>query len=238
MKVNSIRYVIAMGNVDMGDRIRRRKVEDALPDIDFSYIGTPAGLPIDIPRMIGNTRDAQTHAKAQIQLSNTAVNMAVFFDEDYQNNRDLCLESFYEVAGSLDSIVRQVAGPGNVRHIGVIAQYIDDEVEAPQEKLRDKMMPIHFNDREIFDLEGRFALSVPESYFVNVTFSVLHTHPEDDGDIKDALGLVVDINDRYGYEYQQKLSRSENLADIRQLHDKAFACLPVLLEKGEFNIDA
>lgn len=217
MIVNTIQYTMNLQEYDISSKEFRRALEDALDDFQFSSFNYPQNImPMggEVPLMLGLT----VHGHAQIQLTRRGIHLLVRYDENYWHDLDKC---FSYACTKIERIKKLVAAQHkSIRYEGLIAQYIFPEEKKPIENFLSNMVAIKYGNRKIADIALKICFVDKDRFFTNFSFSVLHT----ENNSKDqAIGVVVDINNRYGVENCKSSDSDDDLSTMVDMHREIVA---------------
>lgn len=157
------------------------------------------------------------------------VQLATSFDENYNASLDKC---YNYVSERLQNVYNCLGEIGlNAVYAGLITNVEYKGVSSPKKHLLDKIFKVTFKE-DVHDVSSKFTFVRDERYYINVTLSNLRTTSNNE-----VLGINLDINDRYRYNYKIKEygnSDKEDMCKIFQLHKEFFnQNVDGLVRKGE-----
>lgn len=191
--IRSMQYSVAFSGLNLDEKDCRRAVEDCLVDFKFSILNMPMQAPPEIVRMSGFTENNHS----TLNLSNVRADLFIQYDEEYSNDSKNCFSYGHEKAVKvIEALEKQNV---NVEYIGVVVQYSIDN-DAPVEAIKQHLVKIEDTNMKVFNLGVKFTLVYEEMYYVNVDITnwrLRNTVVEENPQV---LGVVVDVNNRYGME--------------------------------------
>jgi len=160
--------------------------------------------------MIGQTE----HGHSFLQFSNQLALLMINFDELYWEDRDQCFAYAHEKITRLKTALEMIGA--RVRHLGVISQRVMPEIVQPLSMLRDQIVKIE-TDLLVSNIATKIAVICENQYFVNIEMSNLPFR--DESGQREALSVIVDINDKYGVDSkggQSSLDRLSKILDLQK----------------------
>ncbi len=225
--ISNLQYSISLRELDLENKDNKRFIEDSLEDFHFSYWAIPPDAPVDVVRMVGQTK----HGHSFLQFSNKLAHLTINFDDNYKDNVSKCMEYASEKLLKLvDSLEKLKV---NVSYGGVIAQYIYEDIEKPIERLRKKMVCIDEHSLNLYGLGTRITFIYKDRYFINFDLSSLLLPPNQ----KKALGVKIDVNDKYGVERNGMLSSASDIFKLLAIQKMINQQMIMrLLDEGKFDL--
>jgi|GEM_PF-5559265 len=201
-------YSISLQDFDIDKKETKRAVEDSLKDFHFSYWAVPSTAPADVVRMAGQTE----HGHAFLQLSNKNVQLIISYDENYNKALSRCISYAHDkLVVLIDTLGRLKA---RTSFCGVVAQYVYDDIDDPMSYLK-KILFIDTGPSILHNVDLRFSVVYKNMYYVNVELSVL----SDAAHSKRALGVKVDVNNRYMLEKEDAISDANDIFEVVSLQE-------------------
>ncbi|MCK5128351.1 MAG: hypothetical protein KAQ68_00755 [Clostridiales bacterium] len=196
MRFVSTEVNIVHGNIE---NMRRKSIdiEDRLAEdfvIPFTQLPIPEDAPPEIPRLIGKSKQGHT----EIQISKSSTKQIIRYDGDYLENWDICekyiiskIDSIYKI---LDSIINK-----KYLFVGIITNMMIENENAKQFMV-DKFINSE-NIERIEELSTRVAFINNDRFYTNIKLSSIKADIGDkkisQSKIVDAIGINLDVNDRY-----------------------------------------
>lgn len=211
-------------------REKTRSLEDDLAmfygDGSISILGIPASLPLEIPRMV--FQSANNHSS--IQISGVNGQLTVSFDDNFSENFDECFSYCKERMNLLRNALIKVGV--NIKFSGITTQFVCTGELCVINNLRKKAFKLN-EKYEVFDVLGRVTYVKNGIFYLNLTMNNLR-----DSSNQEAVGISLDVNDRYIDNFPKKVGHDPNKT-LNELFDmqKNFAenTLNDLLCKGVFS---
>lgn len=202
-----------------------KEMEKYYPLGSFNILAVPDNAPPEVPRMIG----VSPFHHSQLQISGNLVNLSVNFDDKYTADFKACYQYLYERIECVNQCIRKLTD--NMLYVGIAAQYVSDEAD-PKKVLKEILFKINTKE-EVFDLLGKITLKKDDMYYVNLALNNFRINKE-----KELLGVNVDINDRYQYNFKnEKLSDPDAISKIKDMQlNFAEHHLSALIKKGEISL--
>lgn len=226
--LTSLQYSISLRDFDVDNIHVRRSLEDALSDFRFSYWVTPPEAPKDVVRMAGQTE----HGHALLQFSSRLAYLITNFDSNYSNNFEKCMSY------TRNKLVRLTDTLGKMKldvvYNGVVAQYVYENVDDPISSLRKKLIHLDTGKSKLQSLSNRFTVIYRDLYYVNVELTDLLLNNQE----RRALGVRIDINDRYGVENKGLASNVNDIFKLTAIQEQVSQdTISRLLEEGKFELN-
>ena len=230
--ISSIQYAMTISGINMDDKNIRRSIEDTLEDFQFTSIAATMGMPLEYPRMVGQTKGGHSY----LQLSNSEIRLIINFDQNYYDDHDACFQYAYSKIDRVEHTMQQLGM--DVAYIGLVAQYVDTEKTDPLYELSKNLMRLK-STPQLFNASAKFAVIEQNKYYVNIELSVLHMKKEAGQSPQKALGISVDINNKYEKDFNGSIATNNgDLKEIERLHRLiGYAKINRLLNTGEFDLN-
>lgn len=226
--LTSLQFSISLRDFDVENVKTRRSLEDSLSDFKFSYWTVPPEVPKDVVRMAGQT----SHGHSLLQFSNNLTYLITNFDNNYNHESDKCMSYARDKLIKLTDALGKVNS--NVVSNGVIAQYVYDEIDTPLSYLRKKIICLDTGSSPLHSLSTRFAIIHKDKYYINVELSSLsHVNSQNC-----ALGVKLDINDKYGIEKKGMTVSMNDIFKLVAIQEQLNQEMIIrLLDEGRFELN-
>jgi hypothetical protein len=212
--------------------LRRRvfELEDCLSDsfsVPFNLAPIPDEAPAEIPRITTNSH--RGHSTLAVSLN--SAQFSTRYDDNFSSDWEKCL---VYVQRRIEGLVRALNSfvKDNFLFSGLSTSIIMDLSQEPIDLLIDKFLCLKSNYKP-FDIEFKSTFIIDEQYYVNISLGNVRTFENyllgTTNNIvplislkpkKEMLGITIDINDRYGYNYSnhytsglQQVSKIISLTD-------------------------
>lgn len=172
----------------------------------FNLMAIPDEAPAEIPRITATSPNG--HTTLQISMVNALLNTR--FDNNFSGDWKKCVEYVSLRANDLyDSFGTIVAN--KFLFSGLTTEVLFEDIDHnPVDLIMKNLMSVKSKSKP-YDLQGKITLVVDDNFYVNISFTNVRymegiiSAPDIPGkylkETKHAIGVVVDINDRYGYNY-------------------------------------
>ena len=226
--LTSLQYSISLRDFDVENIKIRRLLEDSLSDFKFSYWTVPPEVPSDVVRMAGQT----SHGHSLLQFSNKVAYLITNFDNNYSHEPDKCMSYAHEKLTNLTEALGKLKT--NVVSNGVIAQYVYDVIKEPLSRLRKKIICLNTGASPLHSLSTRFTIIHKEKYYINVELTSLSLANSQNC----ALGVKLDINDKFGIENKGMTTRLSDIFELAAIQEQLDQEMIIrLLDEGRFELN-
>lgn len=197
---------------------------------DDRYNG--AEVPVDIPRIVGNSKNG--HANLNISLNRASID--IFFDNDYVNSAEKCINYIEEKSKEIYSVINKFFD-AKLLFSGITTTVIIDSLdEDPIEMIKRNFSNLKSN-KELYDVSSKFTYIVDNNHFVNINISNARGIEEVVGGLSrkvNHLSVSLDINDRYAFtEVTNYESNLKDLINNINITKRMFDNELIKLVKGE-----
>lgn len=226
--LTSLQYSISVRDFDVDNIDIRRSIEDSLIDFRFSYWATPPEAPKDVVRMAGQTE----HGHSLLQLSSSLAYLIINFDSSYNKDMGKCISYARNKLMNLTDALGTLKL--NVAYNGVIAQYVYEEIDNPISRLSQKLIHLNTGESPLQGLTTRFTIIHRDMYYINVELAALTLSAQE----KRALGVRLDINDRYGIEKKGLTGNVNDIFKLTTIQEQIDQAKIIrLLDEGRFELN-
>ena len=226
--LTSMLYSISLQDFDIDKKKTKRAIEDSLKDFSFSYWSVPSTVPADVVRMAGQTK----HGHSFLQISPKNIQLTINFDENYNKDMSMCISYANAKLKDLTTTLNSLGAISS--SCGVVTQYVYDDIDDPVSRLKNKIFSIDTGASRLHNLEVRFAVVYKDMYYVNVDLSVLSNIEQK----KQALGVKIDINNKYMLEQENENSNVNDIFKLVAIQERiGQANVLKLLDEGRFELN-
>ena len=224
------------------DNIRRKMMlmEEDLMDffLPINILPIPDDAPKEIPRVLMTTRNGHTN----IQISPQSITMTTNYDGDFVGDWDKCLHYLREKLDRVLSIVKNISDGNGYFFSGLSTSLYVENEKNPLNILKDKLIKLKTNE-DFYDINCKLTLA-KDDYYINISYMnarQLEVNPTTMKPIRvvnSALQIVLDVNDRYGFNtHEGYLSDESKITRILEISSELIPMkLYDFLEKGEIII--
>lgn len=200
----------------------------------------PENAPDDIPRIICQSKNGHS----ELTITKMSIQLHTRYDNEYQNDWEKCkLYLILKIHAIIELLTRMDCIFG---FSGLTTQVLEDSTENNGTKdLIDKFCRTKYSS-DIYDFAQKIAIVKDNKYFINYSINNVRTYKNNESLLKPGflsnelgnnIGIVLDINNRYDYNYNKNFhSDEESIKKILDLTSNHILNLPKLLEKGALNI--
>ncbi len=226
-------------------RKRAFDIEERLQDYynQISLNSIPDEAPDLIPRIQTNSKNG--HSSIEISLTNAQV--AVNYDEQFQNNSVNCLNYLQERSALLKTAINPHIEVGTL-FSGVSVEAMIEDVPA-LDIIKNRFMN-YKSKADPYDLECKITYILEQRYYLNLVFKNIRFY---EGVIQEGtqfvnfaelneranvLGISVDINDRYAFNHDNSYRSTEDSEnDMFKLAQDLFTNkLEKMIEEGVIDL--
>ncbi|OQB48421.1 MAG: hypothetical protein BWY02_01798 [bacterium ADurb.Bin157] len=190
---------------------------------EATVLPVPDEAPLDIPRIIIKTLGEH----AQLTITPVASTFEVRYDGDYERNWRLCSEYIMKRMEKVFEFLNLFTG-NSYKYIGLVTNVLCDEIKSDGAVKISEVLLNTNNIKDIYDLNIRYTFVEDKKLFVNIMLQNARMFKNDinvnipgslceSDQIAESIGVVVDINDRYGFnnnrDYKSSSSMLKNLSD-------------------------
>ena len=203
----------------------------------FNLVTLPDAAPVEIPRITA----ISINGFSSLNISLNSYQFITRFDENYSQDwnkcRDYIKERLYKIYDVLNTFFKR-----NL-YCGLTVNLIKNLSD------KDNAMDILLNNftkfssnKEIYDIDSKYTFVKNENYYVNIRVynQRLSTNNVLPGTLKENekknnIGILLDINDKYGFNYKPNYISSKEQVDniIKIADDIIFNKLENFIMKGE-----
>ncbi|MDQ0154231.1 hypothetical protein [Robertmurraya andreesenii] len=211
MLIKNTRFNIVYPRIS---NLRRKAfdIEDLLKDYfhQVTLIPVPDDAPEEIPRI--STTSHNGHSQLNISLSNTQ--LITNYDDTFQGKWENCLTYVEDRVNTLYNVLGNYANEGyffSGLTTEIVFETLTDKepIKDPINLIKSKFINIDTNTNP-HDIEQKITFVIEEEYYVNITFKNLRVYEglniQSPGMLRNEkahyLVCVLDINDRYGFNYK------------------------------------
>lgn len=212
----------------------------------FTLVPLPPDAPLDIPRIIAITDNQHS----QLVFNGNSAQITTSFDSIYNSNIEKCLDYMKDKCSklieSLHIIGAEQYGKPKFYFSGLSISLLfdqEDGIDDPIEYLSERFIRLKSNMKT--DEAGlRIALVADDSFYVNIMLQnlrIFSNEPDERGSLagisvqKNALQVVIDINDRFAFNtITGYTSSEETVRKVVDLVEKLSKTnIKSLIEDGE-----
>ncbi len=209
---------------------------------EATVLPVPDDAPAEIPRIVVKT----LHEHAQLNISLEAATFEVVYDAGYERDWNLCVHYIEERMQSVFEFLNLLTG-NCYEYIGIISNIIFDELDEDGVKKISGTLLNMKQIRQPYDISVKYTFVEEENIFINLTLQNIRKYKDDinveeagafsaENQIAEAVGAVIDINDRYGFNNDVNYkSDSQKLGTLLTcMNNIVNSKLYDLLERGEY----
>lgn len=209
---------------------------------EATVLPVPDNAPADIPRIIVKT----LHEHAQLNITPVSSTLQITYDEGFERDWQACARYIQERMKPVFAFLN-ILTTNKYDYIGIVTNVLLDDIKTDGAKVLANNLLKTQNSSRIYDLDVKYTFIEDENIFVNILLQNARLFNEGaSADIAGALGLknqiaesvgvVIDINDRYGFnsleEYQTESSKLDCL--LGKMTEVIDNKLNSLMEQGEY----
>lgn len=208
----------------------------------FNLVPVPDDAPVEIPRIVAMSM----HGHSQLHFSLNNAGLTTSYDQEYNSDWGKCRNYIEKKSENYISVIEELSNNRFLFSGLVVRVEIPTKIE-PLELLKEKFFKLGSSTNP-FDIEFKITFVKDETYYINMTFSnfrffegastVELSSPAYLNLREKGIGVILDINDRFGFNYNKGYSSNRDKQKVllelatTVLEDK----LEEILEKGEFAI--
>lgn len=250
MKITSGRFIMHFPPVTSGFMRNIIEVDSAIAEHfnPLNYNPVPDDAPYDITR--ASTSAKETNA-VSLQITAQSLILNVSTSEEDSSDVDKCCAYMHEKIELLyRAMIDKVCS--EFYYSGLMAQLIFDDIVNPTKFIKDKFLGDTTKTQSFCDLNLRFTQKYLDDFYVNFEISNSRKSIENKSLHKEQitplykmtegeefLGVSIDVNDRYGFnyipDYRSSYKKIQTITET--VEDLLKGKIIVLLEKGEFDYD-
>jgi hypothetical protein len=206
LKQMNAQYVVSFepqGAIKEQQQLIQETLSSYFPPASYSTIGLPvnAEIPAEIPRILAMSK----FGHSSLQIAESEIRLNTQFDTEFQEDLDTCWLYFKERIDKINELTKSIS-KDHILFAGIVAQFIDEDVNMPAKFIRKK----YFNDTigaDVYDLLARMTYVISDQYYLNILVNNLRADNDRD---KEALGISVDINNRYLMNTAKEIKHVDN----------------------------
>lgn len=209
---------------------------------EATVLPIPDDAPDEIPRIIIKT----LHEHAQLNISPIATTFEVRYNADYESDWNLCSQYIEERMSAVFQLLNLLT-KNCYKYIGVVTNILYNEIE---KRATDQISRVLLNSqkiKDIYDINIKYTFVENKNLFINIMLQNARVFKKDAyidsagalsemEQIAEPLGVIIDINDRYGFNnnknYKSDSSKLNEL--ILCMTNIIYNKLSNLIEKGEY----
>jgi len=224
---------------------QKDNLEKALKDEypELTAVQVPDFLPPEIPRITAVSH----HGFSNLSISTNSIQFTTRFDEKFNTSwTDKCKPYIQSHAESVFSIISPLFGV--MLYCGLTINAADDIDGQSTDFIAEKHLKHPFiSDKQLYDIEIKQAFEYEDKYYINLLLQNQRINPFQNNslpirlssvEMKNRIGITIDINDRKAANYQQNYQSSKKEFDtiISLVDDIICNKMSKFITEGEFSI--
>ena len=209
---------------------------------EATVLPIPDDAPLEIPRII--IKSSNEHS--QLNISPIASTLQINYNDGFEKNWKNCEQYIQQKMKTVFSFLNILTN-NEYEYIGAITEVLLDEYMKDGAQILAHNLLKNNDDSSIYDLNIRYTFVENDNIFVNIMLQNARLFKNGidadvagslsiDNHVSESIGVVIDINDRYGYntcnDYKTDSSKLDFI--ITKMTDVMDSKLKGLLEKGAY----
>ena len=209
---------------------------------EATVLPVPDDAPVEIPRIILKT----LHEHSQLSIALNAATFEVKFDSGFEKNWSNCAKYIDERMEKVFEFLNLLTN-NCYEYIGVVSSIIYDEIEQEGAKKIVSTLVNANKIRDIYDVNLKLTFIEDNEFFTNIMLQNARRFKpgvrideagslNDTNQIAESIGAVIDINDRYGFNYKPNYHSDSSVMRklLESMGNVINNKLSILIEKGEY----
>lgn len=209
----------------------KEKMRDFFPTDAYFTFGVPSTFPIppEMPRITVSSQN--NHSSLQISLNQ--IQLITKFDENFQTDFFQCYEYLKDRIMVVNEIARTIS-EGRMFFNGIVSQFVDDTISDVKKEIISCLYKKGLSEEAVFDILSKLTYIKDNTYYVNVTINNIR----ENNLAEEALGVQLDINSRYNFNYnkEKKYIDEQALNNLQDLYENIVMNHLTEIIEGKFDI--
>lgn len=209
---------------------------------EATVLPIPDDAPFDVPRIVVSSKNEHS----QFNITPVNATLQTNYNDGYEKDWQACKNYIIQKMDSVFSFLN-VMTKNEYEFIGIVTTILIDGLNDKPTKILTNNLLNWSSQKDIYDLNIRYTFVEEERYFVNIALQnarLFNNAMQSDiagslgikNQVAEAVGAIIDINDRYGFNNDSNYKTNQSTLDrlVEILSNNIDNKLRMLIEEGVY----